>query len=434
MTRVPFLSVVLTTRNRADRLPSAIQSVLASKAAEVELVVSDNGSTDATAAVVAAHADGRLRYLRTPRVLAQQDAWEFVLGHARGRYVAFLADDDALCAGYFERIAEILTGSGTEVLTWDPGFYYYSTWRGGERTNTLELFPARGDTSEVPARPTLEQIYRGGPPPVPAMHSVPLIITSAYSADLVARVKRRNGRFFLPIHVDIAACVALLTQIERFVYLHDVLSLRGRGDENASSGMYRRERGQTYLGELGDGGRFRHVALKSVTLCNASYETLLRMQAAMPAELAGLEIPPERYFAECYRDLVVLRQNGVPVTGDLREFWTAVDRLEPGARARVRAAVGGPLRRSVRRLVRPLVDRARPLQRLERRLRAAARGRQGFRKLVVRGAEAEFVDIFTCGQRLDATVREGLGRFWRGERPSPPIPGRVVGGNPWEVL
>jgi glycosyltransferase involved in cell wall biosynthesis len=65
------VSVVLSTYNRAERLPLALEALL-SQVGDLpyEIIVVDNNSSDATAAVVAeiqARSDGRLRYVFEPR-------------------------------------------------------------------------------------------------------------------------------------------------------------------------------------------------------------------------------------------------------------------------------------------------------------------------------------------------------------------------------
>jgi len=65
------VSVVLSTYNRADRLPFALDALLAqSQGAAYEVIVVDNNSTDSTRAVIdhaIARSDGRVRYLFEPR-------------------------------------------------------------------------------------------------------------------------------------------------------------------------------------------------------------------------------------------------------------------------------------------------------------------------------------------------------------------------------
>lgn len=91
---MPRVSIIIATYNRADLLPEAIGSVLAQTTPDLELIVVDDGSTDATAAVVAPFlADGRVRY----RPQANQ-GWPGARNDgarlAQGEYLAFLDSDD----------------------------------------------------------------------------------------------------------------------------------------------------------------------------------------------------------------------------------------------------------------------------------------------------------------------------------------------------
>ncbi|KNB49309.1 bifunctional glycosyltransferase/CDP-glycerol:glycerophosphate glycerophosphotransferase [Streptomyces caatingaensis] len=97
--RHPDVSVVVIVHNDAERLPRAVRSVLAQSLRNLEALVVDDGSTDATPAVVRrlAAADPRVRPLRlpvnsggcgTPRNAG--------IGAARAPYVMFLDSDDEL--------------------------------------------------------------------------------------------------------------------------------------------------------------------------------------------------------------------------------------------------------------------------------------------------------------------------------------------------
>lgn len=57
----PRVSVILPTHNRAPVLARSIRSVLAQSASDLELIVVDDASTDATAEVLAGFDDPRLR-------------------------------------------------------------------------------------------------------------------------------------------------------------------------------------------------------------------------------------------------------------------------------------------------------------------------------------------------------------------------------------
>jgi glycosyltransferase involved in cell wall biosynthesis len=64
MNETPLVSVILPTYNRASLLGRAIRSVLAQTYTNLELIVVDDCSPDATRDVVRSFDDPRLRYLR----------------------------------------------------------------------------------------------------------------------------------------------------------------------------------------------------------------------------------------------------------------------------------------------------------------------------------------------------------------------------------
>jgi hypothetical protein len=92
----PWLSVVMPTYNGAAYLPAALESVLAQDTEGVEIIAVDDGSTDATLALLAGYASRLpLRVVARPRVgnwVANSNAG---LALARGEYACFLHQDDA---------------------------------------------------------------------------------------------------------------------------------------------------------------------------------------------------------------------------------------------------------------------------------------------------------------------------------------------------
>src|SRR5215510_4713382 len=66
MSQSPAVSVVMPVHNGADFLAAAVDSILAQTWRDFECIVVDDGSNDATPAILAdyARADGRLRVVR----------------------------------------------------------------------------------------------------------------------------------------------------------------------------------------------------------------------------------------------------------------------------------------------------------------------------------------------------------------------------------
>ncbi len=92
MSRTPLISVIIPTYNRAAFLREAVASVWAQTETDFELLIVDDGSTDATPQICAAWG-AQVRYLRQPRrgVSASRNHG---LRAAAGRFIAFLDSDD----------------------------------------------------------------------------------------------------------------------------------------------------------------------------------------------------------------------------------------------------------------------------------------------------------------------------------------------------
>jgi len=84
----------MNVRNGAPTLREAIDSVLAQRFADWELLVWDDRSTDASAAIVSAYKDARIRYLLSPHDTPLGRARGDAMEHARGEWLAFLDQDD----------------------------------------------------------------------------------------------------------------------------------------------------------------------------------------------------------------------------------------------------------------------------------------------------------------------------------------------------
>lgn len=108
--RQPLITIGIPTYNRAARLKRAIDSALAQDYEQIELVVSDNASTDETQAVclAASAADHRIRYLRQPINRGMTANLNEVLDQARGEFFMWLADDDWLDPDYISRCTQVL--------------------------------------------------------------------------------------------------------------------------------------------------------------------------------------------------------------------------------------------------------------------------------------------------------------------------------------
>ena len=92
----PRLTIAIPTLNRADLLARAIESALAQTSPDIEIIVSDNGSTDDTPAVIERYAGRGLRTFRHPSTMPAPEHGRFLVEHAKGEFFVGLSDDDYL--------------------------------------------------------------------------------------------------------------------------------------------------------------------------------------------------------------------------------------------------------------------------------------------------------------------------------------------------
>lgn len=102
-----FFSVIIPTYNRADFIVKTIQSVLNQTYSNFELIVVDDGSTDATESNVKALNDSRIHYHKIKNS-ERGAARNFGMDNAKGDYITFLDSDDIYYPSYLKNARESL--------------------------------------------------------------------------------------------------------------------------------------------------------------------------------------------------------------------------------------------------------------------------------------------------------------------------------------
>jgi glycosyltransferase involved in cell wall biosynthesis len=117
----PKVTIGLPVYNGERHLRAAIESVLGQTYTDLELVVSDNASTDATPDICRGYArrDPRVRYERLPSNLGARRNFVIVLERARGEYFKWSGHDDVLAPDFLGRCVKGLDD--------DPGAVVYGT-------------------------------------------------------------------------------------------------------------------------------------------------------------------------------------------------------------------------------------------------------------------------------------------------------------------
>ena len=174
------LSVVIPTLNEAGRLPATLAGL--GKQADVEIIVADGGSRDATQQV-ARQAGARIVSSRPGRACQMNHG----AGKARGRYLVFLHADTRLPEGYVAEIEAILTRPGVtggafrfQIDT--PGWGFRLIEIGANLRATLLSAPY-GDQGLFLRASTLRRM--GGYRQIPIMEDFELVRRLARSGKIV---------------------------------------------------------------------------------------------------------------------------------------------------------------------------------------------------------------------------------------------------------
>ncbi|MFH8567372.1 CDP-glycerol glycerophosphotransferase family protein [Streptomyces sp. NPDC017993] len=118
---MPDVSVVVIVYNDADRLPTAVQSVLDQTLRDVEVVIVDDCSTDRSFEVaqhLAAVHKGRVRAFQLPENSgAGGEPRNVGIQHTTGKYVMFLDSDDVLEINACRNMLEAAEESGSDIVS-----------------------------------------------------------------------------------------------------------------------------------------------------------------------------------------------------------------------------------------------------------------------------------------------------------------------------
>ena len=116
--RLPLVTIGMPVRNGNPYFEQALASVLSQDYPNLEILISDNCSTDDTA-VIAGHAlaiDVRVRIFRQPNTITAFDNFAWVLKEARGQYFMWAAHDDLRPKNYVSSLVACLEKNPSVIL------------------------------------------------------------------------------------------------------------------------------------------------------------------------------------------------------------------------------------------------------------------------------------------------------------------------------
>jgi glycosyltransferase involved in cell wall biosynthesis len=106
---LPLVSVVIPIFNQnSDYLRQCLNSVLAQTYTNLEIVVSDNFSTNEVPVVLDTYDDSRLKIVKPPKHLPITPHFQWASEQATGEYISFLGSDDWFEATFVEELIKLI--------------------------------------------------------------------------------------------------------------------------------------------------------------------------------------------------------------------------------------------------------------------------------------------------------------------------------------
>lgn len=115
----PLVSVIVPTHNRPEMLTAAIRSILSQTLRDFEIIVVNDAGEDVEEVVSSLGGGGKISYVRHDRNRGLAAARNAGLRLARGKYIAYLDDDDLYYPDHLETLVTHLERDGGKVAYTD---------------------------------------------------------------------------------------------------------------------------------------------------------------------------------------------------------------------------------------------------------------------------------------------------------------------------
>lgn len=222
MKKEELFNIIIPTRERADTLIHALQTVVSQDYENLNIIVSDNFSQDNTKDVVASFADKRIKYINTGKRVSMSHNWEFALSHVTGGWVSIIGDDDGLLPNALKRVNEIIDATGASAIT-SPWCHYY--WPNLEINSSSELTIPMGSGWEIRnSQEWLSRVMNGDANYI----DLPWIYTGGFvHFSVLNNARSASGTFFQSCVPDVYSAIALASIGTPYVYLKEPVAIAG---------------------------------------------------------------------------------------------------------------------------------------------------------------------------------------------------------------
>lgn len=235
MLSIPFFSICIPTRNRADTLKYCLKSALHQNFENYEIIVSDNSDGLDSKNVVDGLNSSKIRYFKQEIVLPMTENFEFAVSKANGEYVICIGDDDGLVIDSLGYLFNFIQKYQAKVVKCCTVTY---CWKGSliNKDSTL-THPTSRAVTEVNSKSVLQKVF--------AMEfdyfHLPMIYYGAIHKTVLAKIKEIQGRYFVDsASVDIYSGMCIAWVEEKFFISDYPFTIMGNSAKSNGTNHHQR--------------------------------------------------------------------------------------------------------------------------------------------------------------------------------------------------
>ncbi len=231
----PLFTVIIPCKNRAKYLHHTLRTCMMQNYEHLEVIISDDDSTDNTREVVedAGHRDARIRYVKPSSGSGMLINFEYALQQVKSGFVIALGGDDGLLPDGIKGMYEVLSDTGMDLLAWPAPVYSYPNVLGSN--GQLAIYHRRGmkiiDSHQFLCRQAKNLHYLSD------IESPMFYVKGVASAKLIESVRQRspNRQFYSCPTPDGYSGIVLAGEVSHYAFSGKPFSIFGLSP--ASQGM-----------------------------------------------------------------------------------------------------------------------------------------------------------------------------------------------------
>lgn len=133
------ISIVIPTRERLQFLKYSVQTALEIDDPDIEIVISDNASTDGTQEYIASLTDPRITYVNTGGRYSMRENFNTAFLASSGDYLIYFGDDDGIVPGQFKYLRQLLEKHRPDGISWPRVTYGWPVAQGKNKTGGFRI-------------------------------------------------------------------------------------------------------------------------------------------------------------------------------------------------------------------------------------------------------------------------------------------------------